>query len=138
MSAGYPFRDDNLRELVRKDPRYGYGAYEFVFEGLGYTQHRLGRDAEELPMRDRHVTGRQLLDGIRELALEQFGLMALAVFRQWGIHTTADFGQIVFNLVENDLLKKTEGDRREDFQDVYDFEEAFRADYRIPTEPDVP
>ena len=138
MSVGYPFRDDGLRALVKEDPRYAYGAYEFVFEALGHTQHELGRDSDELPMRERHVSGRQLLEGIRELALERFGLMAMTVLRQWGIQSTADFGEIVFNLVANDLLKKTDEDRREDFRDVFDFEEAFRTYYRIPTEPDVP
>jgi len=137
MSAGYPFQDNGLRDVVRKDPRYAYGAYVFVFEALGYTQHMLGCDSEDLPLRQRHVAGRQLLDGVRELALEQFGLMAMTVFQQWGVHSTADIGEIVFSLVENDLLKKTEEDRREDFHNVFDFEEAFRTCYRIPTEPDA-
>ena len=138
MSVADPLPDRDLLKVVRSDSRYAYGAYEFVFEALGYTQHLSGRDAEDLSQAQKHVSGQQLLDGIRRLALEQFGLMTLSVFHQWGIHATADFGEIVFNLVEGDLLKKTPEDRREDFHNAFGFEEAFRTCYRIPIERDVP
>ena len=138
MSVAYPLRDEELREVARKDPRYGYGAYEFVLEALGYTQYLEGRDAEALSREEKHVTGQQLVEGIRRFALDQFGMMSLPVFHQWGIRSTADFGEIVFNLVENDLLKKTSEDRREDFHNGFDFEQVFRAHYKIPIEPDAP
>ncbi|MCS7160379.1 MAG: hypothetical protein RMJ19_07900 [Gemmatales bacterium] len=122
-----------LLEIYRRDPRYECEAYEFVFEALAYTQQKLGRvppEESEGERGDYHVTGPELLDGIRELALEQFGRMALTVFHRWGIHTTDDFGEIVFNLIEAGLMSKRPEDSREDFHDVYDLEEAL-SDYHI-------
>jgi uncharacterized repeat protein (TIGR04138 family) len=124
-----------LAEIVRRDPRYAYEAYEFVFEALGHTQKRLGRvprsdqTAEAGPQH--HVTGPELLDGIRDLALREFGLMARTVFRLWGIQGTGDFGEIVFNLVESNLMSKTDSDSRRDFQNVFDFDEALVRGYQI-------
>lgn len=122
-----------LDELVRRDPRYAYEAYEFVFMALAHTQKLLGRvpAADEPPGQDHHVTGPQLLEGIRDLALREFGLMARTVFRMWGINNTSDFGEIVFNLVEANLMSKTNEDNRRDFRDVYDLDQALVRDYRI-------
>lgn len=106
-----------VEELARKDSRYQPDAYEFVMQALWFTQEKLKRSD--------HVSGRELLGGIREFGLEQYGPMTLTVFQHWGIRTTEDFGEIVFNLVENGLLKKTEEDSRADFKNVYDFKEAF-------------
>ena len=77
----------------------------------------------------RHVTGQELLDGIRAYALEQFGPMVPTVFEEWGLQNCADFGEIVFNMVEIGLLAKTEKDSREDFKSGYDFEDAFRKPF---------
>ena len=77
----------------------------------------------------RHVTGQQLLAGIRQHALAQFGPMAATVLNEWGVHRCEDFGEIVFNLVENGVLAKTEQDSRADFQGGYDFDEAFRKPF---------
>src|SRR5215471_9295907 len=97
-----------LAELVKRDPRYAYEAYEFVFEALGHTQRLLGRvpAEEEASVGDPqyHVTGRELVLGIRDLALREFGMMARIVLRMWGINRTSDFGEIVFNLVEGKLM----------------------------------
>ena len=124
-----------LLELVQRDPRYAYEAYEFVFLALSHTQRLLGRvPSEEEPGPQYHVSGRELVEGIRDLALREFGLMARVVFRLWGINCTGDFGEIVFNLVDENLMSKTEQDRREDFQDVYDLDQALVQDFRI--EPD--
>ena len=122
-----------LDEVVRRDPRYAYEAYEFVFDALAHTQKRLGRTAlpEAQAEQDHHVSGPQLLDGIRDLALREFGLMARTVFRLWGINNTADFGEIVFNLVEANLMSKTAQYDRRDFRDVYDLDQALVHDYRI-------
>jgi len=132
-----------LEELVRRDPRYAYEAYEFVFAALAHTQKLLGRvpqepagePAEEPPEEsvgvEHHVSGPELLDGIRDLALREFGLMARTVFRMWGIESTGDFGEIVFNLIEANLMSKTEGDSRADFVGVYDLDQALVHDYRI-------
>jgi uncharacterized repeat protein (TIGR04138 family) len=123
-----------LTEVVRRDPRYAYEAYEFVFEALGHTQRMLGRvprpGATE-PEPHHHVSGQELLQGIRDLALRQFGLMARTVFHLWGIHCTGDFGEIVFNLVESKLMSKTADDSLDDFRDGFDFDEALVKAYRI-------
>src|SRR6516165_4821657 len=102
-----------LAELVRRGPRYAYEAYEFVFLALKHTQEMLGRtqpeeEAAEEGAPQHHVSGPELLEGVRDLAQRQFGLMARTVFRLWGIEKTGDFGQIVFNLVEAKLMSKTE------------------------------
>jgi uncharacterized repeat protein (TIGR04138 family) len=122
-----------LDDLVRADPRYAYEAYEFVFAALKHTQKLLGRTPDPEGARDEehHVTGPQLLLGIRDLALREFGLMARTVFRLWGINQTADFGEIVFNLIEAGLMSKTPQDDRRDFHNVYDLDEALERGYRI-------
>jgi uncharacterized repeat protein (TIGR04138 family) len=122
-----------LDELVRNDPRYAYEAYEFVFAALAHTQKMLGRipPPDTASEKDYHVTGRQLLEGVRDLALREFGLMARTVFRIWGINRTDDFGAIVFNLVEANLMSKTDKDDLADFRNVYDLDQALVRDYRI-------
>jgi uncharacterized repeat protein (TIGR04138 family) len=124
-----------LAELVERDPRYAYEAYEFVFLALSHTQKLLGRvpadDEAAAAEPQYHVSGRELVEGIRDLALSEFGRMARVVFRMWGINSTADFGEIVFNLVGENLMSKTDQDCREDFQDVYDLDQALVHDFRI-------
>jgi uncharacterized repeat protein (TIGR04138 family) len=124
-----------LAEVVRRDPRYAYEAYEFVFAALAHTQRRLGRvpreSGEGEPGPQYHVTGPELLEGVRDLALQEFGLMARTVFRLWGINGTGDFGEIVFNLVESNLMSKTDQDNRQDFYNIYDLDKALVEDYRI-------
>lgn len=115
--------NQKLREIVEKDPRYRVEAYEFVFRALDFTMETL--DRRHLPDEEsRHITGLELVKGIREYALQQFGYLARAVFNHWGVRATIDFGEIVFNLVENDLLKKRPEDRLDEFADVYDFQDA--------------
>jgi uncharacterized repeat protein (TIGR04138 family) len=108
-----------LDKIIEKDPRYKPDAYEFVMQALWFTQKRLKKEG--------HVTGRDLLEGIRELGLEEYGAMAKVVFEHWGVNKTEDFGNIVFNMVENKLLSKTEEDSIDDFKDVYDFDKALDA-----------
>jgi uncharacterized repeat protein (TIGR04138 family) len=124
-----------LAELVRRDPRYAYEAYEFVFAALAHTQKMLGRsvpdDPQVEPGPNHHVTGRELVQGIRDLALREFGLMARTVFRLWGIDKTDDFGEIIFNLVDANLMSKTPTDSRADFHNVYDLDQALVRDYQI-------
>jgi uncharacterized repeat protein (TIGR04138 family) len=124
-----------LAEVVRRDPRYAYEAYEFVFAALSHTQKMLGRQprlelgAEAEP--HNHVSGRELLEGVRDLALREFGLMARTVFHLWGIDRTDDFGEIIFNLVESGLMSKTPEDNRADFHNVYDLDQALVQGYQI-------
>jgi len=107
----------NIEEITQKDSRYKADAYEFVVQSLWFTQNKLKKKG--------HVSGRELLEGIRELAIEQYGPMAKILLEHWGIKKTQDFGEVVFNMVEKGVLGKTEEDSRRDFSDVYDFQEAF-------------
>jgi len=118
--------EQGLEKIRAKDPRYERDAYMFVREALDHTQKTIAKDSRTRP---RHVTGQELLEGIRDLALAQFGPMAITVFEEWGIHCCADFGEIVFNMVESELLAKTEKDNRADFASGYDFIETFRKPF---------
>ncbi len=109
--------EEGIREIVRKDPRFPPQAYLFLFEALEYTLSRLNTR--------RHVSGPELLEGVREYALDSFGFLARTVFYEWGITSTEHIGEIVFNLVNADLLMRNENDSLADFRDGFDFEEAF-------------
>ena len=126
------FLNAQLAEVVKRDPRYSYEAYEFVFQALHHTQKRLGREPPSSTAEPRHhVSGPELLEGVRALALQEFGLMARTVLRMWGIRKTDDFGEIVFNLVEAELMSKTDDDTRTDFHNVFDLDEVLVRSYRI-------
>ena len=114
--------DEAVELIVAADPRYHRDAYGFMREALDFTQKLVGKENQG---KVRHVTGLELLDGLRQYALQQFGPMTTTVFEEWGIRNCRDFGEIVFNMVENGLLAKTEKDSREDFQSGYDFTDAF-------------
>lgn len=122
-----PRPKDPIAALVAADDRYHRDAYAFLKEALEYTQRTLKRPVGE---KTRHITGQELLEGIREYALKEYGPMALTVLSEWGIRRSEDFGEIVFNMVEHGILSKTENDSRKDFQDGYDFEKAFRSPFR--------
>lgn len=112
-----------LIELLRQDQRYRCEAYEFVRDALTYAQ-----DILKMPSDDElghHITGQQLCEAIRQYAVEQFGFMAKTVLNSWGVFSTGDFGEIVYNLIRIKQMKKSDSDRREDFDDVYDFSNAF-------------
>ncbi len=126
-------------QLLQQDPRYALEAYQFVRDALAYAQDELGMgraavadDPDDLPP-EPHLTGQQLCEAIRQLAIEQFGLMAKVVLNNWGVYTTGDFGNIVYNLIRVGMMRKSETDRREDFDDVYDFEDAFERQFKITT-----
>ncbi len=110
-----------LAKLREKNPRYTDAAYLFVLSALQYAIERL-----EEP---RHISGQELAEGCRDLAMEQFGPMARTVLEHWGIHSTEDMGEIVYALIECRVLIKQDSDSREDFQEVFDFDEAFDRDY---------
>lgn len=113
-------------QIVAEDGRYQAEAYQFVREGLDFTVKMFNKPSAGPA---RHVTGRELLEGIRSYALQEYGPMGLRVLNHWGLHTTEDVGEIVFNLVSKGVLGKTDEDRREDFANGYDFTEAFRAPF---------
>src|SRR6187399_1384662 len=110
-------------------PRYHRFAYLFVLEALNRAQRILGRP--ERLEEDQHVSGPELLQGFRDLAYEQFGGMALTVFRQWGLTSTNDVGHIVWELIERGNMRKTERDQLTDFFDLYSFEEVFGERYPV-------
>jgi uncharacterized repeat protein (TIGR04138 family) len=110
--------DDVLARILARDSRYTPDAYRFIFEALDFTLKNVGRKAG-------HVSGRELLEGVRVHALDQFGGLAPMVFNTWGVRATDDFGEIVFNLVDAGLMGKTESDTKEDFRGVYEFDDAF-------------
>lgn len=112
--------------------KYHPDAYQFVNEALRQTQEQFGRsDGHGVDDDDAHITGPELLEGIRKFALKRFGLMTQTVFRQWGVRCTDDFGRIVFELIEHGAMRKTERDQLSDFFDVYEFEEVFDKQYRF-------
>jgi len=119
--------DEAVELILVRDPRYTRDAYTFVREALDFTQKLAGRENRGTL---RHVSGQELLEGIRQFALQQFGPMAATVFEEWGVRNCRDFGEIVFNMVEIGLLAKTEKDSRADFDNGYDFTDAFRKPFR--------
>ena len=133
-----------LAQLLKQDRRYRFEAYVFVFEALNYAQKVLGlggsgggasaqsEEEESSEGRsERHLTGQQLCEAIRLFALDQYGLMARCVLNSWGVHKTGDFGEIVFNLIRVEQMRKRPEDRREDFDDVFDFEKGLEQSYKI-------
>ncbi|MEE2833205.1 MAG: Minf_1886 family protein [Candidatus Latescibacterota bacterium] len=110
----------DIEALAERDGRYSRAAYLFVYDALQHTVEKLGKAS--MPREQRHVSGRDLIYGISEYALDQFGPLTLTVFDHWGIRETRDFGEIVFNLVNDNLMSKTDDDRIEDFTDVFEFD----------------
>ncbi len=114
--------DEALERLCARDDRYHERAYLFVLAALEYAQGKLEQR--------RHLSGGELALAYRDFALEQFGLLASTVLAHWGVHRTDDFGQIVFLLIDAGLLARQPSDKIEDFDEVYDFGDVFRAGYR--------
>jgi uncharacterized repeat protein (TIGR04138 family) len=131
-------QDPDFAEIVslicKEDPRYDRKAYEFIRLGLDHTVKELKKKEGARAARSRHVSGPELLEGLRVYALEQFGPLAKMVLNSWGVKRCSDFGEIVFNLIEYNVFSKTENDRREDFADVYSFEDAFVKPF-LPAKP---
>jgi uncharacterized repeat protein (TIGR04138 family) len=114
--------DEELFAALRaRNPRYPEAAYVFVLSALNFVLERLPEP--------RHITGREMAEGVRDLALDRFGPMARTVLEHWGIDRTSDVGDIVFALVETGVLIKQDEDSPEDFVNVFDFEEAFESHY---------
>jgi uncharacterized repeat protein (TIGR04138 family) len=128
---------DPLNDILARDHRYRLEAYEFVLHGLEYAQRKvLGDQSADEPDEDaaeesHHVSGQQLCEAIRDYALGLYGMTAKCVLQHWGIRTTRDIGEIVFNMIEAERMRKTDRDRIEDFDDVYEFDEAFRPGFRL-------
>ena len=111
-----------IAAICAKDRRYHPEAYEFVMEALSHSQRRFKRI--------KHVTGPELLEGIKSLVLKKFGPMTVTILNFWGVKTTDDFGNMVLNLVEHKVLSKDTHDNYESFKNAYDFDEVFNKNYR--------
>ncbi len=112
----------SLDEISEQDARYNPKALRFVYEGLGYTVKKLSEEPG-------HVTGQTLCEGLRHLALEKWGRLALLVLNSWQIKSTRDFGQIVYLLITNKWMRAQSTDSIDDFNDVYDFKTAFKDQF---------
>jgi len=127
-----------LLKAAAADKRFPVEAYDFLCQALLYTQEALCKvPATSLgpdEASDKHVTGKELLEGVRRFALEQFGPMAYVVFRQWGIKTTADIGKMVYHLIDSGLWFRSESDKLEDFHNRYDFERTFVHESKLELE----
>jgi len=138
-----------LVKLLAENPRYKIEAYQFVGAGLEYAQEVLGlgragptkkrraREKESAARSVRHVSGQELCRALQQLAHRQYGLMAKLVLASWGIHSTGDFGEVVYNLIRIGKMSQSNDDRREDFDNVYDFEQALVRDYAITKEEEA-
>lgn len=115
--------NDKIDEIVKKNPQYKKEAYLFVLNALEYTKRKLKTT--------NHISGKELLLGFKELAQKEFGVLAKTVLEYWGIRSTDDIGEIVFNLCEAKILTKREEDKKEDFANFFDFEEEFIKKYQL-------
>lgn len=118
--------DESIRAVVARDDRYAPAAYSFLRDALDFTMKEV-RDADE---EQRHVSGPELLDGFRRLAINEFGPMAVAVLEDWGVRATRDVGNMVFNLIDIGIFGKSDEDSIEDFVDLFSFETAFLEPFR--------
>jgi uncharacterized repeat protein (TIGR04138 family) len=126
----------SLQEVVQHLDRYPIEAFHFIQQGLGHTVEKIHGGLTD-PRANRHVSGQDLCEGLRDFALLKWGMMARTVLRYWNINSTMDFGRIVFAMIDFELMQRTEQDTIDDFRDVYDFKTAFESDYRISLEPQV-
>jgi uncharacterized repeat protein (TIGR04138 family) len=122
-----------LESVVGSDPRYQRDGYIFLRDALDFTTKQ---QKKVKGVSVRHVTGPELLDGVRQYALKEFGPMVMTVFDSWGIRSSEDIGHMVFNLIGAGVFGKTEQDSIEDFKNVYDFEEAFVKPF-APAKPET-
>jgi uncharacterized repeat protein (TIGR04138 family) len=123
-----------LEIITARNPRYQADAYVFLRDGLDYTiKHRRKQQAHR-ETEDRHVSGPELLEGLRQYALKEFGPMVMTVFSHWGVQRGEDFGEMVYELIRVGVFGKTDSDSIDDFKGGYDFHEAFV----VPFQPASP
>jgi uncharacterized repeat protein (TIGR04138 family) len=126
MAEAQPELD--LRDVARSAGPYPIEAFLFVRDGLSHTVEEVHRDIDPLSDTSRHVSGQQLCLGLRDYAIERYGMLAPTVLGTWNIRRTDDFGRIVFAMIEHGMMSKTPQDSLDDFRCVYDFDEAFARD----------
>jgi uncharacterized repeat protein (TIGR04138 family) len=128
-------------ELLDRDQRYKLEAYQFVREALAYAHEVMQLPKQrsgEVPAADEsaHLTGQELCRACRQYALEQYGYLSRMVLGSWGINSTSDFGEIVYNLIRIKQMRASRNDRREDFDKVFDFETAFEPSFETMSSQD--
>lgn len=134
----------SLDPLVDRDPRYPVDAYWFVREALAYAADSMeleshdyhdpevdSESSKQESQHERHLTGQELCEAIRQYALNQFGFMAKVVLKNWNIDQTSCFGDIVYNMIDGGIMKKSTADRRSHFDEVYFFDDVFETDFQI-------
>ena len=117
--------EEAVSQYLLEDPRYPAEAYYFIRDGFEYV----ARDLEEKEGAPRHLSGRELADGLKEFALDEYGPMAFFTLGQWNIHRTADFGELVYNLIRMGRFSQNKGDKKSDFDNLFDFDEAFNGPF---------
>lgn len=120
-----------IEQLLQDDPRYKFEAYQFVRDALSFAQESLGMGEAREEGKESHLTGQELCESIRQYAQEQYGFLAKVVLNSWGVYSTSDFGDIVYNMINIGLMKKSKSDRREHFDDVYNFDLVFEEQFEI-------
>jgi uncharacterized repeat protein (TIGR04138 family) len=132
MPPGKPLKPaKSIHQVVDDLGLYPPEAFEFVQQGLSFTVQKIHGQTKKEDMLCRHVSGTDLCEGLRELALHRWGMLARTVLSRWNVRRTLDFGRIVFALVDSGWMQATPDDSLEDFREVFDFKTAFDAEYRI-------
>ena len=119
----------SIEQIASEDGRYGRGALQFVFEGLGKTIEKIRQDTAEQD--ERHISGDKLAIGLGDIAQERWGRLAKVVLNEWGLYNTRDFGEIVYLMIANEWMRAQEDDEIEDFDDVFDFETRFVKSFQF-------
>lgn len=138
-----------MYNLLQSDPRFKFEAYQFVREALAYAHEQMLAAAAPAKPSDvhssdedrgatggftgHHITGQQLCEACRLYGLQQYGYLTGMVLASWGVRSTSDFGEIVYNLISIEQMRKSDSDRREDFDDVYSFDTAFQPQFDLMT-----
>ncbi|MDG2220396.1 MAG: hypothetical protein P8L85_03395 [Rubripirellula sp.] len=123
-----------MRDLLAEDKRFKLEAYQFIREALQYAHENSPTEESYGPTDSRHVTGQQLSESCRLYAIDQYGYLAKMVLGSWGIRSTSDFGDLVYNLIRIEQMRKSDTDRREDFNEVYSFDDAFEPEFELVAE----
>ncbi len=135
MSESDPQHPAQTLEQIAAATRYPIDAFHFVRRALDHAVHSVHEDPGQLEEAERHVSGRQLCEGLRDLALKQYGMLARPILRRWRINRTEDIGRIVFAMVNGGLMQKTSEDTLHDFDEVFDFDQAFHCDIPVNEVP---
>ena len=134
-----------MRDLLEEDPRFKFEAYQFIRESLQYAHEHMNlpdaahasESSSSSPVpAPRHVTGQQLCHACRQYALDQYGYLAKVVLGRWGVRSTSDLGDLVYNLIRIEQMRKSDTDRREDFDDVFSFDDAFEPEFTFSPSED--